>query len=180
MPSQWRVSCAPPRAPVRCGKRRPAAGIQNDSGLAQGSAGASGAPPDRLARRSPPRGAGHMVIYIARRNLLATLLGGAVAWPLGAQAQQPKRPDHRRIGYWQTSARNMLAGVPAGIARSGLHDASAPARRRVGSVGWVEHRQIRLDGEATQTKISAVRVKSRTNLRPLSPWRDKPTTRPRG
>src|SRR5215468_455441 len=36
-----------------------------------------------------PRPEGHMASYIARRKFLATLLGGAAAWPAAVTAQAP-------------------------------------------------------------------------------------------
>src|SRR5262249_55549027 len=77
---------------------------------------------------------GHMASYIARREFLATLFGGAaVAWPLAARAQQAGRI--RRIGL----VIQVAASDPAGQARG------AAFREGLQRLGWRIGDNLRID-----------------------------------
>ena len=72
-----------------------------------------------------------MASYIRRRKFLATLLGGAVAWPLAARAQQPaKLPT---IG---------LLGATTPLVES---QRVAAFVQRLRELGWIEDRTIKID-----------------------------------
>jgi putative ABC transport system substrate-binding protein len=60
-----------------------------------------------------------MASYIARRKFLATLLGGAASWPLGAQAQQPAMPV---VGFLHHASPDVAAALRAAF-RQGLKEA---------------------------------------------------------
>src|SRR5262249_8284642 len=80
-----------------------------------------------------PQPEGHMASYIARRKFLATLLGGAAAWPLAARAQQ--REKMRRIGV---------------LMPLGADDAEGQARlaaflQGLQEAGWAVGRNARID-----------------------------------
>src|SRR5262249_22181172 len=68
-----------------------------------------------------PQPEGHMASHIERRKFLATLLGGAAAWPLAARAQQPAMPV---IGVlYDVSAAEWahpMAGFHRGLAEMGF------------------------------------------------------------
>src|SRR5262245_35956655 len=68
-----------------------------------------------------------------RRREFVTLLGGAVAWPLAARAQQAERM--RRVGVLLTSA----ADDPESLARVGAF------LQGLQELGWTDGRNVRLE-----------------------------------
>jgi putative tryptophan/tyrosine transport system substrate-binding protein len=74
-----------------------------------------------------------MAIYIRRREVIFTLCGMAVAWPLGGRAQQPERT--RRIGVLMgTAERDPEAQANIAAFLQGLQQ-----------LGWTDGRNVRLD-----------------------------------
>ena len=68
-----------------------------------------------------------------KRREFITLLGGAAAWPLGAQAQQAERV--RRLGVLMpTGERDPETQLRVGALREGLQ-----------KLGWVEGRNLRVE-----------------------------------
>src|SRR5215470_16467665 len=77
-----------------------------------------------------PNRRGHMASYIRRRKFLATL-GGAVACPLAARAQQPTKPP--TIGF--------LGAINAASERAST-DAFV---QRLRELGWIENRTVAIE-----------------------------------
>jgi ABC-type uncharacterized transport system substrate-binding protein len=81
--------------------------------------------------RHDPQPEGHMASYIRRRKFLATLGGGAVAWPFAARAQQPaKLPT---IGF-------LVSGSPSSHGQW-----VAAFVRRLHELGWIEGRTVAIE-----------------------------------
>src|SRR5215472_15351760 len=76
-----------------------------------------------------PNRRGHMASYIQRRKFLATL-GGAVAWPFAARAQQPAKVP--RVGILSPAASETIRTLTA-------------FRERIRELGYVEGQTIALD-----------------------------------
>src|SRR5262244_4002795 len=77
-----------------------------------------------------PQPEGHMASYIERRKFLATLLGGAAAWPLVAHAQQVAMPV---IGF--------LGSSPAQVSVKNLE----AFRKGLSESGYVEGRNVAIE-----------------------------------
>jgi putative tryptophan/tyrosine transport system substrate-binding protein len=86
-----------------------------------------------------------MASHIGRRKFLATLLGGAAAWPLAARAQQPERM--RRIGVLMSTRE----GDPQRQAQL------AAFMQRLTELGWADGRNVRLDVRWTTGSVDAAR-----------------------
>jgi putative tryptophan/tyrosine transport system substrate-binding protein len=80
-----------------------------------------------------PQPEGHMASCIGRRKFLATLLGGAAAWPLAARAQSPEQM--RRIG--------LIAGSEESDLRARSHIAGF--QQALQALGWTPDHNIRIE-----------------------------------
>src|SRR6516225_2816696 len=98
---------------------------------------------------------GHMAIHIRRRELI-TALGGAVAWPLAARAQQPALPV---IGYLNfgspESDTPRLTGLRRGLSQTGYLE----GRNLVIEYRWAGNQTDRLPALAAdlvQLRVAAI------------------------
>jgi putative tryptophan/tyrosine transport system substrate-binding protein len=82
-----------------------------------------------------------------KRRAFITLLGGAVAWPMAARAQQPGGP--RRVG--------LLAPFPDD--RDPLvHQYLSAFKQRLHELGWIKTRNIRFDIRFTGQDADRIRT----------------------
>src|SRR5215510_3631196 len=79
-----------------------------------------------------PQPEGHMASHIGRRKFLATLGGGAAAWPLVARAQQAERV--RRIGLLMGVADDREGQARVTVLKQGLQE-----------LGWADGRNIQIE-----------------------------------
>src|SRR5262249_29983975 len=103
-----------------------------------------------------PQPEGHMASYIARRKFLATLLGGAAAWPLVARAQQPGQV--RRIG--------ILMPYPESDTES--QSSGRAFRQEWARLGWSEGGNVQFDERWSTSNMDLVRADA-ANLVALNP-----------
>jgi putative tryptophan/tyrosine transport system substrate-binding protein len=84
-----------------------------------------------------------MASYIGRRKFLATLLGGAAAWPLAARAQQAPRVP--RIGYLSPTSFDAARQHNLDAFRIGLRELGYVEDRNIAlEIRWAEERYDRL------------------------------------
>src|SRR6516225_4479141 len=72
-----------------------------------------------------------MTVTIGRRELLAALGGSAVAWPLAARAQQPRKLP--TIGFLGTTSQSAWSTWTAAFVR------------RLNEMGWIEGRTVSIE-----------------------------------
>ena len=96
-----------------------------------------------------------MASYIERRKFLATLLGGAAAWPLAARAQQPAMPV---IGFLSSrglgDSANVLGEFHRGLGEGGV----VVGRNAAIEYRWADGRYERLPGLAADLVARQVAV----------------------
>ena len=86
-----------------------------------------------------------MTVTIGRRELLAALGGAAVAWPLAARAQQPRKLQ--TIGFMGQST------------RSAASEWVAPFVQRLHELGWIEGRTVAIEyrwAEGREERIAQI------------------------
>src|SRR5215831_17151767 len=102
-----------------------------------------------------PQSEGHMASHIGRRKFLATLLGGAAAWPLAARAQQSAKT---RVGI--TSIQPRTSPIYAAF------------DRRLRELGYIEGQNLIVDflNPEDQVRTSVV-----VHLDAQAPKNDRPS-----
>src|SRR5215475_2192269 len=107
-------------------------GMSNSAKVGLGPRPRDGSVVSSLHCMNDPQPEGHMASHIGRREFLATLLGGAAAWPLAARAQLTERV--RRIGLLMGVADDREGQARVTALKQGLQE-----------LGWTDGRNIEIE-----------------------------------